>query len=816
MQNQKKYHQFGTNNLKPFRLVFFAGPETASSASDKQSTKPSEKISIEEVKNKAEKIATDLAGPKTFIDDKQKQKFINETTEWIKEKLKKRDIDKSNFLDSKEYENFKTDFLEKTGVIFDKYKMPKKPLEKQFVSAKEKPKESIENPNPVEEIKNEKQAIEAILVRWEKTSGLKKPAKTMQQAYEKLIMGKTDKVGKPETQEFLKNINQFHAVLIESEEKFGQGGEIEKEIVRAIRKVPFLVNFTPVGMVLGLVNATLGVENATAKEQAIEGAKFVASIIPVVGNLVDVTEGIYGLITGKRIGSDLPQTTGEALFNIGIGIGGFAIDVLTLGTMGAPIKAAFKIGLKVGLKELPKLILKGAKEYIAKKGIGMLKKPIGAVADAGKWLGETFVTGPAKFVYGTGAAIAIGAKEIIKSPIQTSKKVITGVTEGVGLAWDKTKTWWKERGEEKNKPVEENKPSNINLSLYISKFDKDLPANKAGMVDVTGEIYYSSKYFEKKYNVALKQEGGKNIFVYEGKEYSPKEFFQTETGAKVLIEMKSVKAHESTHRVLESIKDKIGIQLESHFKENYIFENIDEYKNKEANFENIQEFLCEVADGRIYLTPNVLEPIKNIIVKVKPDFNFENARQIDTKSINKGKGYGEREKEAYMSLLDVEESFKLKGIDPVTAKKLIDPVRNRGTDLPTLVEGKKIVERARVEYSPKTSSFDKLIERYDEAIKKFENPEEKKIDRILKSKELETGKASMTEILLNPLFFHKRLAIISKKTSKEILTDLAQLQADLAKTNLTITGSNRQIANNNIKIFIREIEEMRKKIINKI
>lgn len=319
--------------------------------------------------------------------------------------------------------------------------------------------------------KNTKQEIEAKLESMKSSLPLDQ-YKTLEQAYENLIKSKSNSVDKEPSQELLDNLKQFSQTLdeiesqIKSQETSGEildHGEIEKTIVRAIRKVPFLANFTPVGMVTGLINSTLGVENASAKEKAIEGAKFVASIIPVAGNFVDLAEGIYGLITGKRMGTDIPQTTGEALFSIGIGIGGLAIDVLTLGTMGAPIKAAFKAGWKIGLKKLPGLILKGAKDYIAKEGLKALQKPLGAFKDAGVWLGETFVAGPAKFVWKAGKAVVFdapklalqGAKEFIKSPIQTSKKAIESVTEGAGSLWNKTKTWWKNRGEEKNKTAEE-------------------------------------------------------------------------------------------------------------------------------------------------------------------------------------------------------------------------------------------------------------------------------------------------------------------------------------------------------------------------
>jgi hypothetical protein len=329
-----------------------------------------------------------------------------------------------------------------------------------------------------EACQTEKQTIEQKLATMESNLG-RKEYKTLQQANERLIKSKSDTVDKESSQELLDNFLQFDARLSEINNQINKQkesgeiaghGEIEKTIVRSLRKIPFLANFTPVGMVTGLAHSIVGAENATAKEKALEGAKFVASIIPVAGNFVDLTEGIYGLMTGKRMGTDIPQTTGEALFAIGIGIGGLAIDVLTLGTMGAPIKAAFKAGWKIGIKKLPGLIIKGAKDYIAKHGLEALQKPLGAAKDAGVWLSETFVVGPGKFVWKSGKAvlvdgpkalwknrkaIASGAKEIIKNPVQSSKKALAVVAGGTSVLWSKTKTWWKNRGENKNKSVDE-------------------------------------------------------------------------------------------------------------------------------------------------------------------------------------------------------------------------------------------------------------------------------------------------------------------------------------------------------------------------
>ena len=272
-------------------------------------------------------------------------------------------------------------------------------------------------------------------------------------AYDELVRS-----GEKSPQEFLENLQKFSASLEEIKNEVEKGetvvshGEIEKTIVRVMRKVPFLANFTPVGMVLGLTNSVLGTESATAKQRAIEGTKFIASIIPIAGNLVDITDGIYGLITGKRIGSGLTQSTGESLFSIGIGIGGMAIDILTAGTLGAPIKALLKAlikgGEKGGAKILAKALLKEMGAHLLEKSGAVFKKPLTAVAD----IGRALVVEPVKFVKGVfydapralvknRKAIVSGAANFIKHPIATSKEAVSSVVKGI-------KVWWNEGGGE--------------------------------------------------------------------------------------------------------------------------------------------------------------------------------------------------------------------------------------------------------------------------------------------------------------------------------------------------------------------------------
>ncbi|PCI24155.1 hypothetical protein COB57_05590 [Candidatus Peregrinibacteria bacterium] len=335
-----------------------------------------------------------------------------------------------------------------------------------------------------------------------------KPSKfsILDKGYDKVIKGPSNTVNKAPSQELLKNLKALSKELsiIDNTIKSPDGrneitghGEIEKTILRALRRVPFLVNFTPVGMVTGLAHSILGVENATNKEKAIEGAKFIASIVPVVGNFVDIVEGLYGLMTGKRIGTDIPQTTTEALFSIGIGIGGLVIDFFSLGTSGAPVKAAFKAGWKVGLKKLPGIIINGVSNYIAKNGAAIIKNPVRAVGNSAKWLGNTLIKEPVIFAWKAGKAVMYDApryvfknrKTIVNttiaavtSPIQTSKNLWNATAGGVASLWNKAIKLWNKSDTPADKPPGRLMRSwKINEEVYLKR--------KNGTVEKNWRVY---------------------------------------------------------------------------------------------------------------------------------------------------------------------------------------------------------------------------------------------------------------------------------------------------------------------------------------
>jgi len=329
------------------------------------------------------------------------------------------------------------------------------------------PPENSPESNLKSKITDEISKIKIILDRWGRDQNSKKAAEAMWQATDGFLKKDNEKwIPLEYSDENFEKISQFREKLEEMEREFGQDGEFEKTAVRIVRELPFLSTFTPIGVMAGLIDSALGIEKATSAEKATEGAKFVASIIPVVGNFVDIADGIHGLMTGRRMGTNLAMTTSETLFAIEMGIGGIAIDVFTEGTMGAPIKTAFKAGWKMGLKELPGLILKGAKDFVVDRGKEILKHPVDFLKDSAGWLGETFVVSPVKFVAKTSKVafldapkklwknrdkIVSGVGTFLKSPRKTSKEGLKKIAGVSAFIWKKAKSWVKSEksGEEK-------------------------------------------------------------------------------------------------------------------------------------------------------------------------------------------------------------------------------------------------------------------------------------------------------------------------------------------------------------------------------
>jgi hypothetical protein len=190
---------------------------------------------------------------------------------------------------------------------------------------------------------------------------------------------------------------------------------------------------------------------------------------------------------------------------------------------------------------------------------------------------------------------------------------------------------------------------------YYSEFVDDVPDELLaegrtadgvpGYIDKEGKIKFVSSYFEKKYGVRLERRtvNGKpqNVFVYEGKAYTAKQFRKTEMGQVIFDEMKRVKEHESMHRIFELFENRTNSELSKSVMR-FLSEdspNANRIRAKladrfpvleEMTPRDLQEFLCEIADGR-YGAIEGLASLEDVIAAQIPGFRFGKIRQMDTR-----------------------------------------------------------------------------------------------------------------------------------------------------------------------------------------
>lgn len=182
---------------------------------------------------------------------------------------------------------------------------------------------------------------------------------------------------------------------------------------------------------------------------------------------------------------------------------------------------------------------------------------------------------------------------------------------------------------------------------FYSIFSEDIPhslraegktaKDVAGWIDQDGKIHYSSQYFQEKFGVGLRQREGKNVFVVRGKEMTPMEFFRTPEGKNVLKEMKTVKNHEVTHRLLENAQatsqGALGSELTKLVESDPELAKAFGARGEAFQFRSIQEFLCEVADGRVKLSPQAAAKVEAAVGRQVKGFSFDKVRQLDTKKL---------------------------------------------------------------------------------------------------------------------------------------------------------------------------------------
>lgn len=184
-----------------------------------------------------------------------------------------------------------------------------------------------------------------------------------------------------------------------------------------------------------------------------------------------------------------------------------------------------------------------------------------------------------------------------------------------------------------------------NKNLYLSQFssasnpEQKVPLSQdhrpdhiRGWIDQQGQIHYNADYFRERFGVILKQvqsekKEAKNVFEYDGKEYTPKAFLKAEKIQKevregVWREMKNIKEHEVTHRVVSYVL-KENPSLEQKF-QLFLTEN-----GLGQNVKNQEEIICQIMDGNIDTSNNIrFELLKTLSGEIKNIEKMNNRNQI--------------------------------------------------------------------------------------------------------------------------------------------------------------------------------------------
>jgi hypothetical protein len=213
------------------------------------------------------------------------------------------------------------------------------------------------------------------------------------------------------------------------------------------------------------------------------------------------------------------------------------------------------------------------------------------------------------------------------------------------------------------------------MAIYESQFIPDaskIPPEMKGkpaFIDRNGQVQFAPDAFAE-FGVGTTSREGKNLFVVdslggpyrgkkvelpareflrvlakerEGKPLTPHEQALLPVARNVRDRMDMLKRHEVTHRVVEAANNasqgKLGSELENLFNTNpemkKIFEERSSSTNREtAGFKSIQEFLSEVADGRITALTDAQKALIEKTVAAAgniPGFRFDRIRNIDTK-----------------------------------------------------------------------------------------------------------------------------------------------------------------------------------------
>ncbi|MFC1748021.1 hypothetical protein ACFL2V_04370 [Pseudomonadota bacterium] len=195
----------------------------------------------------------------------------------------------------------------------------------------------------------------------------------------------------------------------------------------------------------------------------------------------------------------------------------------------------------------------------------------------------------------------------------------------------------------------------------VAEADADIPqkyrANKEkhpGWINKEGQIVFNSHYrgFKGK-NWRLGRRNGKNVVLVDGKPMSVPEFARSNRaeGKKLLKEMRRVKTHEGTHRVLELFEKTTDGKLGKAMAEALVrSENsllhakfaeamLAMGRDPELTFRNMQEFVCGVTDGSVKLTHGEARVLEGVIQKAGGLEGFTFARagklmaRVDTISV---------------------------------------------------------------------------------------------------------------------------------------------------------------------------------------
>lgn len=138
------------------------------------------------------------------------------------------------------------------------------------------------------------------------------------------------------------------------------------------------------------------------------------------------------------------------------------------------------------------------------------------------------------------------------------------------------------------------------------------------------------------YSAKTNEKGDLVVVNAQGETISYKDFIKSPEGQPLRQELKRIKDHEVSHRILEAVNNITDGRLSADLAD--FFTKRPELLpegNKEMKFRDLQELACHVVDGSLKLSDTDKLALQSAIQKSLPDFDMGNVRNLDAKMVSR-------------------------------------------------------------------------------------------------------------------------------------------------------------------------------------